>query len=296
MEIIQEKGSVVALGNFDGLHIGHMAVINAAEKMAREQNLNLVIATFAEHPMKFLTGIAPKELLTGSLKEKIFKETGAKICNLDFLSLKDMEPEIFFSEVLISMLNAKGVCCGFNYSFGAKGKGTPELLKSLCEETGILFNMSEAAIVDGKPVSSTRIRQLIESGDIELANKMLGRPYSYERLVVDGDKRGRQMGIPTINQNLPDNMAIPKFGVYISTTTVDGKKYESLTNIGVRPTIGSGFISSETHILDFNGDLYGKDILVALYSYIRPEMKFASIDELYTQINLDISAVRNLKK
>ena len=156
--------------------------------------------------------------------------------------------------------------------------------------------MSEAAIVDGKPVSSTRIRQLIESGDIELANKMLGRPYSYERLVVDGDKRGRQMGIPTINQNLPDNMAIPKFGVYISTTTVDGKKYESLTNIGVRPTIGSCFISSETHILDFNGDLYGKDILVALYSYIRPEMKFASIDELYTQINLDISAVRNLKK
>ena len=296
MEIIQEKGSVVALGNFDGLHIGHMAVINAAEKMAREQNLNLVIATFAEHPMKFLTGIAPKELLTGRLKEKIFKETGAKMCNLDLLSIKKMEPEIFFSEVLISMLNAKGVCCGFNYSFGAKGKGTPELLKSLCEETGILFNMSEAAIVDGKPVSSTRIRQLIESGDIELANKMLGRPYSYERLVVDGDKRGRQMGIPTINQNLPDNMAIPKFGVYISTTTVDGKKYESLTNIGVRPTIGSGFISSETHILDFNGDLYGKDILVALYSYIRPEMKFASIDELYTQINLDISAVRNLKK
>ena len=122
MEIIQEKGSVVALGNFDGLHIGHMAVINAAEKMAREQNLNLVIATFAEHPMKFLTGIAPIELLTGSLKEKIFTETGAKICHFDFLALKDMEPGVFLSEVLISMLNAKGVCCGFNYSFGAKGK------------------------------------------------------------------------------------------------------------------------------------------------------------------------------
>lgn len=296
MEVLQEKGSVVALGNFDGLHIGHMAVINAASEMAKRLGSKLVIATFTEHPMKYLTGESPKELLMGKVKEDAFSSTGAEICNLDFLSLKDMEPEKFFEEVLLSMLNAKGVCCGFNYSFGAKGKGTPELLQSLCEKKGIEFFMAPATILDSEPVSSTRIRKAIFEGDIELANRMLGRPYSYDRLVVDGDKRGRSMGIPTINQLLPENMAVPKFGVYESTTTVDGKEYASLTNIGVRPTIGTGYVSSETFIIDFSGDLYGKHITVSLLRFMRPEKKFDSIEELYAQINADVAAVKSRKK
>ena len=152
--------------------------------------------------------------------------------------------------------------------------------------------MAPEPVYECEPVSSTRIRAAIESGDIESANEMLGRPFRYRQLVVDGDKRGRLFGTPTINQYLPSGLAMPKHGVYMSVTEVEGKSYYSVTNIGIRPTIGTGPVSSETYILDFDGNLYGKYVDVRLLRYIRPERKFDSLDELMNHIKRDAETVR----
>lgn len=293
MELPTNKKTVLALGNFDGLHIGHMAVINAAKDMAKRLNATPCIVTFKEHPQAILTGKTPSELFTGSVKEEAFKETGLTICNLDFKSLMNMEPEEFVNKIIIGMLNAQGVCCGFNYTFGKRGKGTPDQLRELCEKNNIEFFVAEETKYNNETVSSTRIREEIAHGDIEIANAMLGRSFAYSQLVVDGDKRGRALGTPTINQTLPQTLVEPKHGVYMSKCKIGDTTFYGVTNIGTRPTIGHGPVSSETFILDFDADLYGKYIEVALLSYLRPEMKFSSLDALKTQIHQDADYVRN---
>lgn len=288
-----KSGTVAALGNFDGLHIGHMAVINAAKVMAEKNGAKPCALIFTEHPLSVLSGKAPVTLFTEDIRNRILTEIGVDICNLDFKSLMNMTPEMFFEKIVIEMMGAVGVCCGFNYSFGKQGAGTPDLLKKLCEDRGIDFYMAPEIDYLGDPVSSTRIRSSIENGDMENANAMLGREFTYRQLVVDGDKRGRLFGTPTINQYLPSELVEPRHGVYMSKTFVDGKAYYSVTNIGIRPTIGAGPVSSETYILDFDGNLYGKYVEVSLLRYIRSEKKFASIEELMNQIKRDAETVRN---
>lgn len=288
-----KSGTVAALGNFDGLHIGHMAVINAAKVMAEKNGAKPCALIFTEHPLSVLSGKAPVTLFTEDIRNRILTEIGVDICNLDFKSLMNMTPEMFFEKIVIEMMGAVGVCCGFNYSFGKQGAGTPDLLKKLCEDRGIDFYMAPEIDYLGDPVSSTRIRSSIENGDMENANAMLGREFTYRQLVVDGDKRGRLFGTPTINQYLPSELVEPRHGVYMSKTFVDGKAYYSVTNIGIRPTIGAGPVSSETYILDFDGNLYGKYVEVSLLRYIRSEKKFASIEELMDQIKRDAETVRN---
>ena len=287
-----KSGTVVALGNFDGLHIGHMAVINAAKEMAEKNGAKPCALIFTEHPLSILTKKAPVTLFTEDIRNEILGEIGVEICNLDFKSLMNMTPEVFFDKIVMEMMGAVGVCCGFNYSFGKQGAGTPALLRSLCEERGLQFYMAPETDYLGEPVSSTRIRAAIENGDIDGANTMLGRPFRYRQLVVDGDKRGRLFGTPTINQYLPSELVEPKHGVYMSKTLVDGREYYSVTNIGVRPTVGTGPVSSETYILDFEGNLYGKYIDVSLLRYIRSERKFGSVEELMDQIKRDAETVR----
>lgn len=291
-----KSGTVVALGNFDGLHIGHMAVINAAKEMAERNGAKPCALIFTEHPLSILTKKAPVTLFTENIRNEILDEIGVEVFNLDFKSLMNMTPEMFFDKIVVEMMGAVGVCCGFNYSFGKRGAGTPDLLRSLCEARGIEFYMAPETDYRGEPVSSTRIRAAIEKGDIEDANEMLGRAFTYRQLVVDGDKRGRLFGTPTINQYLPSELVEPKHGVYMSKTFVDGKEYYSVTNIGVRPTVGTGPVSSETYILDFSGDLYGKYVNVALLRYIRPERKFSSVEELMDQIKRDAETVREWAK
>ncbi len=291
-----KSGTVVALGNFDGLHIGHMAVINAAKEMAEKNGAKPCALIFTEHPLSILTKKAPVTLFTDNIRNEILDEIGVEVCNLDFKSLMNMTPEMFFDKIVIEMMGAVGVCCGFNYSFGKKGAGKPDLLRSLCEARGIEFYMAPETDYRGEAVSSTRIRAAIENGDIEDANEMLGRAFTYRQLVVDGDKRGRLFGTPTINQYLPSELVEPKHGVYMSKTFIEGKEYYSVTNIGVRPTVGTGPVSSETYILDFEGNLYGKYVDVALLRYIRSERKFSSVEELMDQIKRDAGTVREWAK
>ncbi len=290
-----KNGTVVALGSFDGLHIGHMAVINNAKNLANMLGATPCIVTFAEHPLKVLRGKEPPALFTGEVKEEAFRSTGVEVVRLDFASIMHMSPEAFFEEILVKTLHAAGVCCGFNYTFGDGGKGTPELMDRLCAGHGVVFMEAPATVLDGEPVSSTRIRNALLGGNIELANRMLGRPFRYRQQVVDGDKRGRTWGIPTINQPYPEELILPRNGVYASRCIVDGKTYMGATNIGVRPTVSeAGVVNSETYLLDYEGDLYGKYVDICLQEFLRPEKKFDSFEALEEQIKSDIETVRKI--
>lgn len=286
--------SVVALGNFDGLHKGHMSVINSALKMAEELSATPYALIFKEHPLLLLKGASPASLFTDDMRSQVFKEIGITPCKLSFTDIMNMSPEEFFETILLKRMCAVGVCCGFNYTFGKGGEGTPALLKKLCDDHGVKFSISPELDFEGEAISSSRIRKAIEDGEIEKANVMLGRPFTYKQKVVDGDKRGRTMGTPTINQYLSPELVEPKHGVYMSKTTVNGKKFYSITNIGVRPTVGVGPTDCETYILDFSGDLYGKYVEVSLLHFLREEKKFESLSALEEQIMADTLEVRKI--
>lgn len=285
------NGCAVALGNFDGLHIGHLAVINrTAEEAGKE--FTAAVMLFDEHSMKAVTGEAPPKLITDSERAELFKKKGIEAFTVSFSEIRDFSPEEFVEEILIKKLNAKVVVCGFNYRFGKKAKGDAKLLEDLCIEKEIKCVIIDEVEAEGMAVSSTAIRKAVECGEIEKANSMLGRSFGYCTEVIDGDKRGRTWEFPTINQKLPEGLAVPCFGVYESVVTVDSKIYKGVTNIGSRPTVGTEKILSETHIIDFNGDLYGKCVDIRLVRFIRKEQKFSSFQELIEQIKSDVSSVK----
>lgn len=280
------KKSAIALGNFDGIHTGHAAVINEAVSQ-KNNGLTPYVLIFDEHPQHILSAKMPKQLLTGGSFRRIADSMGFGIIKITFDEVKDMSPEEFVKNILVDRLDACFISCGFNYRFGKNGEGNTQILSSLCKKYNIELSVTDAVSFDGAPVSSTRIRTEIEHGSIENANKMLGRPFTYDFEVVDGDKRGRTMGFPTMNQYFPDNFIVPKYGVYASQAFVDGKWYPAITNIGIRPTIGNSMPRSETHIIGFSGDLYAENVPVALLSYIREEIRFNSLDELIYRIKQD---------
>ena len=280
----EKRRVLVALGTFDGLHIGHKRVL-LSDTTEYDEKIALM---FNEHPQKTLSGDVPDKLITDSKRSEILNEWGYKPEFIDFSEISRLSPEEFIDEILVKEFNATALCCGFNYRFGKGAKGDVALLKRLCAEREIRLTVCEEVDFDDAPVSSTRIRESIRSGDIRTANKMLGRYFSYDFEVVHGDARGRTLGSPTINQFFSENFAVAEYGVYASFTIVEGKKYISVTNIGVRPTIeGVSEKRSETNIVGFSGDLYGQNIEVFLVEKLRGEMAFKSLDELSARISAD---------
>ena len=290
-----ENKTAVALGSFDGLHKGHMSVIACALSF-KECGLIPLVMLFDSHPLKSLCGNAPAEILQPELRDEILAERGVGKVVISFEEIKNLSCREFFTEILLKKLNAGAVCCGTNYRFGKNASGGIDELSALCEEFGTELKISPEISVGSEPVSSTRIRQAIESGDIPLANEMLGREFRYKYTVVSGDRRGRLMGAPTINQHFSHNFVIPRKGVYASVTVVDGKEYPSVTNIGLRPSFENEDLRSETCILGFSGDLYGKSIEVHLTEYLRGEKKFDSMEKLGLQIRLDAEASEKIYK
>lgn len=282
-----EKKTAVTLGSFDGLHKGHMKVIACAFEMQQKHGLLPLVLLFDKHPMLMVSGKAPDMLLQPVLRDELIAQTGAGKRIISFRDVKNMSCREFFEEILINRLNAGGVCCGWNYRFGKNNEGNSEKLRELCEEYGVEFKMTSPVDHNGDPISSTRIRQAVESGDIALANAMLGREFRYKQTVVDGQHRGRLIGAPTINQRFDEGFVRPKKGVYASVTVVDGKEYPSVTNIGLRPSFENEDFRSETCILGFSGNLYGIDIEVRLLAYLRDEIKFGSMEALSEQIRKD---------
>lgn len=270
----------VALGNFDGLHIGHMAVINSAKAYTDFFPCVLLL-----EPLP--SGECGQALVTDEEKQSLLDSLGVETVRIDFSTIKDWAPERFFDEIIVKKLNAGAVCCGFNYRFGKGGSGDSALLESLCKSAGIAFCECDAVKFENEPVSSTRIRTAIINGEIEKANAMLGRPFGYCLEVVHGDKIGRLLDCPTLNQLFPNELIVPKYGVYSSFVTLCGERLRSITNIGRRPSFEKDEQRSETHIIDFNGDLYGQKIDVRLLGYKRGEKKFDSLDELKAQLKID---------
>ena len=285
-ETAKTNGALLALGTFDGLHTGHKRVLTAgsADDGAR------VALLFREHPLKVLTGDAPGELLTASARDALLQKWGVTPVFCDFADLRDETPRQFFENEILGRCHATAVSCGFNYRFGKAAAGDVTLLRELCAAHGLALHVAEPVLYGGAPVSSTRIREALRAGDLPDVTAMLGRYFCYAFPVVHGDERGRLLGSPTLNQFFARGFQVPRFGVYASFTYLDGKRYPSVTNVGVRPTVGAGGVRSETNVLGYDGDLYGRTVPVALVAYVRGERRFASFDELSVQIAADREA------
>lgn len=284
-QIPELKSTAVALGCFDGIHLGHKAVIEMLN-LPGFKNLNKAVFSFSDAPA-FKKGA--ESIASFDDKCEILSEMGVRELILpSFDSVRDYSPEVFFSEILINRLDARLLVCGENYRFGRRATGDCGLLRKLCAEQGIDCIVVPSVMYGGKMISSSRIRAALTCGDIKSATDMLGRQFSYCFEVVHGRKLGRLLGTPTINQFFPKNYLIPAYGVYASITDIDGRKYPSVTNIGIKPTVGSDEPLSETWIIGYDGgDLYGKFIRVSLVGYMRKECKFSSIDALKLAIHSD---------
>lgn len=270
-----------ALGSFDGLHLGHRQVIG---NTLSSHGLLPAVVTFQQNPSASLKEKPVPLLTTNEQKLDLLEEIGVDtVYLLSFDQIRDMEPEDFV-DALYQVCRVRKLCCGFNFRFGKNGRGDAELLKTLCWEKGIELCVVPPVAIGGEPVSSTRIRACLEQGDVQQAGQLLGRPFGYDFEVTHGRQLGRTWGTPTINQPFPAGYVLPRFGVYASLVEVDSKKYYGVTNIGVKPTVGSDCALSETWIPEFSGDLYGKKVPVELLDFIRPEKKFDSLDELKNEI------------
>ncbi len=277
----------LALGTFDGLHKGHLQVLKTTKEFASHGFVPAMLM-FDCHPLKAVKGITPPLLITQEDKEKLAREFGVLPIPIKFQDIRDLTPEEFVAEILIKKFNAGAVVSGENFHFGKNGEGNSKILCELCEKYDIIYNVAENTTYKGEMISSTRIRDALSRGDIISANEMLGRNFSYDFLVVEGNRIGKKiLGFPTINQHFPKGFINLKHGVYASRSTVDGKTYPSVTNFGCHPTIGGDQVLSETCILGFDGDLYNRKIPVELLDFIREEKKFNSKDELKAQIDKD---------
>lgn len=286
----------LALGTFDGLHKGHLNVLNDTKKY-KSQGLTPSALIFDCHPQSLIRGTAPPLLMTNEEKTERIKNMGINPVVISFEEIKGLSPEEFVRDILIKRLNCGAVVTGENFHFGKNGEGNREILCSLCEKYDILYTVAENAFYKNKLISATKIREALEKGLIEDANKMLGRCFSYDFLVVEGNKIGKKyFGFPTINQHFPEDFIKLRHGVYASKTIVDGTVYPSVTNFGCHPTVGGDKVLSETCILGFEGDLYYRHIRVLLLSFIRDEVKFENGDALKLQIQEDSQKAMDIFK
>lgn len=281
--------SVIALGDFDGLHTAHMAIIRSAEKYGTENGLKSGVLLF-DGSFKNAKKIMGTEQKTEILKsEKLYF---AYICKFsdDFRKMSPAE----FAEFLVKRLNAKAVCIGYDYTFGHNAEGNAQMLKMFGKKMGFDVIVTDRIERDGSTVSSTYIRSLIENGNINKANELLGRRFFMEGKVLTGYQNGRKMRIPTANIEYGDENILPKSGVYAGITHIDGKEFKSVINIGNNPTFGADKITIESHVLNFNGDLYGKNVRVDFAEYLRGEKKFRCVEELKAQIEQDIKKAEGM--
>lgn len=283
-----DERTAVALGYFDGLHLGHMGVIGAA--MAQKELAPAVFTFNCDTTLPKFRG--PEDIISFENKRELMERIGVKyLFAPDYAEVCTLTDEEFVKSILIGRLNAGFACCGRSFRFGKGGCGTPERLAEIGAKYGMRTEIVQDVCLDGQVISSTRIREHIRRGEIEQANRLLGYELWYRLPVVRGNEIGRTISFPTINQVIPDTNIIPKYGVYKSIVEVGGKQYKGVTNIGVKPTVqhrndGTGAVM-ETHIIGFDGDLYGQNIAVALVRYIRPEVRFSGLEELKQQISRD---------
>ncbi|HIU25237.1 MAG TPA: bifunctional riboflavin kinase/FAD synthetase [Candidatus Copromorpha excrementigallinarum] len=289
-EVKDMEGTVVALGNFDGVHRGHQQIIERTVKSAEAAGLKSAVFTFSNHTRTILRDLPPvKNILYPEEKASIIESMGIDyMFNIPFTeSILTMSPETFVEEILVGTFNIREAYCGFNYRFGHKAAGTPETLMREGFKHDFGIHVQEPFKINGIVVSSTYIRKLIEEGKMEECALFMGRMYSIGGEVVVGNKLGRTIGFPTSNVMIDETMASPPNGVYITYCTYNGTRYPSITNVGVKPTVGTYKKNVETHIFNFDRELYGKNIKVEFIKRTREEKKFPGVKELSAQIESD---------
>ena len=277
---------IYALGFFDGVHIGHQALLSACRCLAAEHGCEAGVVTFGAHPDGLVMGNAPGLINTPADRERLLKEEFhmQTLVTLPFDEEMRAMDWADFLEMLRTEYGAAGFVCGEDFRFGFRGRGNATVLSWYCGQEGLPCAIVPEQTVGGIRVSSTYIRQQLEAGDMATAVRFLGHPYILTGTVVHGRALGRKLGIPTANLRLPEGLVIPRFGVYACSTQIGGRVYPAVTNIGNRPTVNGHHTTVEPWILDYSGDLYDKEITLRFHYFIRPEMKFDSLEELQQEI------------
>ena len=291
------RGSIVALGNFDGFHLGHQAVVNRAIALGFHERRPVIVATFDPHPVRFFKPDVPPFGLTSlDQRERLFAHAGADamlVFRFD-AELASMDADAFVAEILARRLGVAGVVTGDDFSFGKGRTGDVDLLRKLGEQHGVRAEAVAQVMIDGERVSSGRIREALAAGDPGTATHLLTRPFAVEAVVERGDGRGHALGFPTANVSL-GRYQRPAYGIYaVRIRLDDNSEHSGVASFGVRPTFEEGEEYLETFIFDWEGDLYDRTIEIGLIAYLRPEAKFDSVEALVEQMRKDEAEARRL--
>lgn len=291
------KANYVALGSFDGLHLGHLSLIRKAISLAKENNGNSMVFTYKNHPLSIIKPeLAPKLIMDLHGKLECLRNENVDVVAIRTFTKEfmQMSPEDFV-KVLAVDYNVKGIIVGFNFRFGHKNKGDIKLLESLKEKYGYEVWVMEPFKYNEEVISSTRIRKTILEGEVNEAIKMLSRPYSIRGIVKHGKKLGRTIGFPTANLGFDEKIIIPKIGVYYTNVIWNNKIFKGITSVGYNPTVNGQDLTIETYILDFDNEIYGQEIEVLFLERIRDEKKFDSLDALVEKLKKDKEFAVNSK-
>lgn len=285
---------IYALGFFDGVHLGHQELLKTCCDLARAHGCRTAAITFDRHPKSLFTNTPTVLISTIPDRELLLQRYG--IDSVRVLPVTRDIMDIPWQDFLQMLLEdgARGFVCGDDFHFGHRGEGDAEKLTAFCREKNIPCAVVPEQTVGSIRISSTYIRRQIETGDMATAVRFLGHPYTLTGTVVHGRKLGRTLGIPTANLHLPAGLAIPRFGVYACSVLIDGKRYPAVTNIGTRPTVDGEGITVEPWILDYSGDLYGREITIEFYKFLRSEQKFPSLEDLQAEIRRNAEETRTL--
>lgn len=276
---------IFALGFFDGVHLGHQALLRACRQMAEQAGAGTAAITFAQHPQSLFSRKPPLLVHTTLDRCRLLQEYGME--TILTYPVKEAVMGMPWQDFLMELCRchgAVGFVCGYDFRFGRKGEGNAEKIRSFCREHGLACLVLPEQKLGGIRVSSTHIRTLIETGNMEKAVSFLGHPHVLTGTVVAGRQLGRTIGIPTANLALPEGVIVPKFGVYACKAKTAEGEFLAVTNVGSRPTVGGHHVTVEPWLLDFEGDLYGKELTLEFYAFLRPERKFASIEALRLEI------------
>lgn len=290
------RGGIVALGNFDGFHLGHQAVVGRAVARAAHEGRPAIVATFDPHPVRYFRPELPPFRLTSlDQRQRLFAAAGADaMLVFEFNAGLAATTAEDFVRLMAEQVGAAAVVTGEDFTFGARRGGNVEVLRELGARVGMAAETVAPVVLDGEPVSSSRVRDALAAGDMATATRLLTRPFAIEGMVQHGDKRGRELGYPTANMVL-DRYQRPAYGIYaVRVRLDDGSEHVGVANLGVRPTFDPPAELLETYIFDFEGDLYGRTIEVALHEYLRAEEKFGDIDALIDQMRHDEAEARRL--
>ena len=284
---MKQTKKIFALGFFDGVHLGHQALLEACARWERCFGWEMACITFDRHPMSLLAPTPPVLINSLEDRKRLLRRRGVKYIHT--VAVDEQSMGVDWQDFLQQLCHegAAGFVCGYDFRFGRGGEGTAQKIRDFCTARAMVAEVIPEQTFDGIRISSTQIRSLIESGDMKAAAGFLGQRHILSGEVVPGRQLGRTIGVPTANILIPDGVVVPKHGVYACVAEVEGQRFSAVSNIGSRPTVGGHQVRAESWLLDFDGSLYGKKLTLEFAEFLRPERKFDSLEELKTQISID---------